>query len=106
MKVLHLNKKGELMNTWERYHIHRLSRNDLQLNDTYADVNNPIFKVIDSHYKRINPLSLFLTQIQCHFLPSSPILLSPLPLSELTNKAAIQTLTTKPTTKETRKQCK
>jgi hypothetical protein len=39
MKILHLDKKGQLMNTWERFHIYKLSKDGLQLNDTYADTH-------------------------------------------------------------------
>jgi hypothetical protein len=41
MEVLHLNKKGQGMNTWKRYHIYTLSKDGLQLNDTYTDTHNP-----------------------------------------------------------------
>jgi hypothetical protein len=42
MKVLHLNRKGQLMNTWERFHIYKLTKDGLQLNDTHTDTHNPI----------------------------------------------------------------
>jgi hypothetical protein len=48
-EILHLDKKGQLMNTWERYHIHRLSKDGLRLNDTYADTYNPIFRLLNSY---------------------------------------------------------
>jgi hypothetical protein len=50
MEILHLNKKGQLMNTWERFHIHRLSRDGLQLNGTH----NPIFTLINSYSQETN----------------------------------------------------
>jgi hypothetical protein len=43
MVILHIEKKGRLMNTLEKFYIHKLSKNNLQLNDTYTDINNPIF---------------------------------------------------------------
>jgi hypothetical protein len=46
---LHLDKKGQLMNTWERFHIYKLSKGGIQLNDIYADTHNPIFKLVNSH---------------------------------------------------------
>jgi hypothetical protein len=49
MEILHLDKKGHLMNTWERFHIYKLGKDGLQLNDTYADTHNPIFKLVNSH---------------------------------------------------------
>jgi hypothetical protein len=54
MEVLHLNKKGQLMNTWERFHIYKLSKDRLQLNDTHTDTHNPIFKLVNNHSKEIN----------------------------------------------------
>jgi hypothetical protein len=41
MDILHIEKKGRLMNTWEKFYIHKLSKNNLQLNGTYTDMNNP-----------------------------------------------------------------
>jgi hypothetical protein len=62
------------MNTWEQFHIHRLSRDGLQLNDTYADTHNPIFRLTNSYSQQINTdhpsdgNTLPLTP----FLPSNP----------------------------------
>jgi hypothetical protein len=38
------------MNTWERFHIYKLSKEGHQLIDTYADSNNPIFKLFSNQY--------------------------------------------------------
>jgi hypothetical protein len=54
MEVLHLNKKGQLMNKWERFHIYRLSKDGIQLNDTYTDTHNPIFKLVNNQAKKPN----------------------------------------------------
>jgi hypothetical protein len=51
LNILHYEKKGPLMNTLERFHIHKLTKDGLQLNDTYADTHNPIFDLIATHYK-------------------------------------------------------
>jgi hypothetical protein len=53
MKILHLNQKGREMNTWERYHIYTLSRDELQLNDTHTDTHNPIFKIVNNYTKNM-----------------------------------------------------
>jgi hypothetical protein len=53
LNILHLEKKGPLMNTLEQFHIYRLSKDNLHLNDTYTDTYNPIFNLITKHY---NPL--------------------------------------------------
>jgi hypothetical protein len=49
MDILHIERQGQLMNMWERYHIYKLSSNKLQLNDTYTDTHNPIFNLIINH---------------------------------------------------------
>jgi hypothetical protein len=43
MKIIKTGKKGKHLNTLEKYYIHRTSRNNLQLNDTNMDLNNPHF---------------------------------------------------------------
>jgi hypothetical protein len=52
MDILHIEKKGQLMNAWEQFHIHKLSKHNLQMNGTYTDINKHIFDLTDSHYKR------------------------------------------------------
>jgi hypothetical protein len=37
------------MNTLERFHIYKLTKNKLQLNDTYSDIHNSIFNVINKY---------------------------------------------------------
>jgi hypothetical protein len=54
MEVLQFEKKGKLMNAWERFHIYKLSKDNLQMNDTYTDTHNPIFKLLNSHYNNKN----------------------------------------------------
>jgi hypothetical protein len=46
MKVLKTEKKGKHLNTLEKYHIYKTSKEGLQMNDTYIDTHNTIFKVI------------------------------------------------------------
>jgi hypothetical protein len=46
MKVLKTEKKGKHLNTLEKYHIYKTSKEGLQMNDTYIDTHNPIFEVI------------------------------------------------------------
>jgi hypothetical protein len=52
MEILHLDKKGQLMITWEDFHIYKLSKDGLQLNFTYTDTHNPIFKLVNSHFSK------------------------------------------------------
>jgi hypothetical protein len=51
LNILHLQKKGPLMNTIEQYQIYKLSINNLQLNDTHTNTYNPIFKLMATHYE-------------------------------------------------------
>jgi hypothetical protein len=46
MKVLKTEKKGKHLNTLEKYHIYKTSKEGLQMNDTYIETHNSIFEVI------------------------------------------------------------
>jgi hypothetical protein len=37
-------RTGRHLNTLERYHIYKISRNKLHMNDTHVEAHNPIFK--------------------------------------------------------------
>jgi hypothetical protein len=50
MDILHIEKKGPLLNTWEHFHIHSLSTQKLQMNDKYTDIHNPKFDLIIKTY--------------------------------------------------------
>jgi hypothetical protein len=50
LSILNHEIKGPLMNTWEQFHIHRLTKNNIQLNDAYTDTHNPIFDLIITYY--------------------------------------------------------
>jgi hypothetical protein len=43
MEIIKTEKNGKHMNTLERYHIHKISKHKLHMNDTYIDTHNPIF---------------------------------------------------------------
>jgi hypothetical protein len=43
LNILHHENKSSIMNSWEQFHIHRLTKNNLQLNDAYTDTINPTF---------------------------------------------------------------
>jgi hypothetical protein len=51
LNILHIQKKGPLMNTLEQYQIYKLSINNLQINDTHTNTYNPIFKLITTHFE-------------------------------------------------------
>jgi hypothetical protein len=46
MKVIKIQKEGKHLNPLEKYHIYKTSKDGLQMNDTYINNHNPIFKVI------------------------------------------------------------
>jgi hypothetical protein len=45
MKVIKI-EKGKHLNTLEKFYIYIMSKEGLQMNDTYINTFNPIFKVI------------------------------------------------------------
>jgi hypothetical protein len=64
LDILHIEKKGPLMNTLKRFHIYKLSQENMQLSDTYTDIHNPIFNLITNYYKKYHtnpPPPLFRT---------------------------------------------
>jgi hypothetical protein len=69
MHILRIERKGPLMNTLEHCRIYSFSNETFQINDAYADRNNPIFNLIKEHYTFKNPIT--------H--PHLPIPLQPLP---------------------------
>jgi hypothetical protein len=46
MEVLQIKNKAQFPNTLKRFHIYDLSRQKLQMNDTFTDIHNPIFDLI------------------------------------------------------------
>jgi hypothetical protein len=46
MDIKKTHKKGKHMNTLEKYHIHKLYKNNLHMNDSGIEPNNPIFKTL------------------------------------------------------------
>jgi hypothetical protein len=46
MKILKTERKGKHLNTLEKYHIYNMSKDGLQMNDTYIDTHNPVFEMI------------------------------------------------------------
>ena len=46
VEVTEVEKKGRRLNTLEEYHIYRLTRSRLHMNDAYVDIYNPIFETL------------------------------------------------------------
>jgi ribosomal protein S25 len=49
MEVLHVERKGPLLNTLERFHIYSLWKDNMQINDMFTGTHNPIFNIIKDH---------------------------------------------------------
>jgi hypothetical protein len=45
-KALETEKKGKHLNTLKKCHIYKMSKDRLQMSDTYINTHNPIFEVI------------------------------------------------------------
>jgi hypothetical protein len=62
LDILRTEEKVQLLNILERFYIYDLSRQGLQMNDTYSEKHNPIFElIINKHNYHSNlppPLSL------------------------------------------------
>jgi hypothetical protein len=52
MDIIRKGKKGKHLNTLEKYYIHKISKSNLHMNDTYNDTNNPIFETLHDVYTR------------------------------------------------------
>jgi hypothetical protein len=50
LDILHIERKGPLMNTLERFHIYKLSKENMHVKDTYGDMFNLIFNLITKYY--------------------------------------------------------
>jgi hypothetical protein len=46
MNILHIEKKGQILDTYERFHIYETSKQNKQLNDNLTETYNPIYEVI------------------------------------------------------------
>jgi hypothetical protein len=46
MDIIETEKTGKHLNTLERYHVYKISKERLRMNDTYTDIHNPIFETL------------------------------------------------------------
>jgi hypothetical protein len=46
MDVMRTGRKGRQLNNLEKYHIYKISRNNLHMNDTHIEIHNPIFQTV------------------------------------------------------------
>jgi hypothetical protein len=52
MDVISTRRKGRSLNTLKKYHINKISRNNLHMNNTHIEVHNPIFQTVHELYDR------------------------------------------------------
>jgi hypothetical protein len=52
MGVIHTGRKGKHLNSLEKYHIYKISKDELHMNDTNFEAHNPIFQVTHELYDR------------------------------------------------------
>jgi hypothetical protein len=52
MDVIKTVRKARHLNILEKYHICKISRSNLHMNDTHIDTHNPIFQIIHEPYNR------------------------------------------------------
>jgi hypothetical protein len=43
MKILHIEKKSQILNTYERFHIYKIGKQNMQLNDTFTETYNHMY---------------------------------------------------------------
>jgi hypothetical protein len=46
MDIIRTQKKGKHLNTLEKYHIYKTSKNNLHMNDTNIDTHNTVFRTL------------------------------------------------------------
>jgi hypothetical protein len=52
MEIMKTERKGRYLNTLERYYIYEISKDNLHMNHTNIDINNPIFKALYRIYTK------------------------------------------------------
>jgi aspartate 1-decarboxylase len=53
LKTLHIEKKGQVLDTYEGFHVYEISKRNIQLNDNVAETCHPIYDVIIAAYQSI-----------------------------------------------------
>jgi hypothetical protein len=48
MEIMKIERKGKHLNTWEKYHIYKIIKEGIHMNDIHDEIYNPIFEVINS----------------------------------------------------------
>jgi hypothetical protein len=50
MEIMETGKKGKYLNTLEKYHILRISKENIHMNDISTEAYNPIFEELNKIY--------------------------------------------------------
>jgi hypothetical protein len=53
IKILHAERRGQMLDMYERFHIYEIGKQNIQLNDNFAETYNPIYAVIITAYRSI-----------------------------------------------------
>jgi hypothetical protein len=53
MKILHVEKKGQMLDTYGIFHIYEISKQNMQLNYNFAEIYNPIYDTTVTAYQNI-----------------------------------------------------
>jgi hypothetical protein len=53
MNILHIEKKGQMLDTYERFHMYELSKQNLQQIDNFTETYKPLCNTILSTYQNI-----------------------------------------------------
>lgn len=51
MDIIKTGKKGRHLNTLENYHIYKIRRNNLYMNNTHIEAHNPVFRTVQEFYQ-------------------------------------------------------
>jgi hypothetical protein len=81
MEILHIERKGKMLNALESYHIYKLAEQRLQMNEAVTDNYNPIYDVLiktNSNTRNPTHFSIFYPPPppSTTLAPASPILFS------------------------------
>jgi hypothetical protein len=52
MAIITIGRKGQYLNTLEKYHIYKVSRKNLHIDDASIDAHNPIFEELHRIYAK------------------------------------------------------
>jgi hypothetical protein len=62
LTIMQCERKGRRLNSLEQFYIHRLVKEETQLNDTHKNTHNPIFDLIHEHDNNSKPTHSYTTR--------------------------------------------